>query len=427
MTWNEQAETMAKAWTEAQKKLWEDWYNLSQSTPGSTPNYADVTSQWQDMATQGFEIWTANADATAKNVTKRLFESQKAMMRFFEFTTNAWKAIAEKVEAGEDWQSVLAEYTTQLQQELIRWPEMAYNMSQDSGKLWQAYMEETQNLTLPWMKSWAQASEHFGQNGTGGLELTRLYWETYEQTFGRFLESPSLGYTREFDEKVHQGFNAWQRYRRADFEYQLVVAEAWVNLFEAFQRKLVAMTEKGESIQSLEDLANLWMNTADPVFIEVFRSEKYIQAQDKLLAETMTYRIQQREITELLLKLYDIPTRTEVDEAHRSAYNMRKEIKSLKKALVEIQKVDTSAGLDEAHQTIATLQKEVKTLKASLAQLAKDAKQIDGLRQEVEALKQTTAKAAAPAKAKRATRSSRSPSKKKKAATAKTSNSEEGS
>lgn len=33
-------------------------------------------------------------------------------------------------------------------------------------------------------------------------ELYNLYWDIYEKTFGSFLQSPSLGYTREFNNKL---------------------------------------------------------------------------------------------------------------------------------------------------------------------------------------------------------------------------------
>jgi polyhydroxyalkanoate synthesis regulator phasin len=49
----------------------------------------------------------------------------------------------------------------------------------------------------------------------------------------------------------------------------------------------------------------------------------------------MTSRLYQQQLMEVFLKMYDLPTRSEVDEIHRSIYEMRKEIKSLKKALTE--------------------------------------------------------------------------------------------
>jgi hypothetical protein len=49
------------------------------------------------------------------------------------------------------------------------------------------------------------------------------------------------------------------------------------------------------------------------------------------------YRLYQQQILEVFLKMYDLPTRTEVDEIHHSIYELLKEVKSLKKALAQPQ------------------------------------------------------------------------------------------
>jgi polyhydroxyalkanoate synthesis regulator phasin len=51
----------------------------------------------------------------------------------------------------------------------------------------------------------------------------------------------------------------------------------------------------------------------------------------------MIYRLYQQQLMEVVLKMYDLPTRGEVDEIHHSIYELRKEIKSLKKAVAEPQ------------------------------------------------------------------------------------------
>ena len=152
MDWNEQAEITAKAWAEAQKKMWESWSNLGQATSVSAPYYANITEQWQKMAAQGFEAFTANSEGIVKGTAERFFESQKAFMRFFEFSAKAWQELAQKAEAGEDWQNVLDNYTEQLRQQLIRGPEIMFNMAQDQGKMWQEFLNQSQHFSQPWLK-----------------------------------------------------------------------------------------------------------------------------------------------------------------------------------------------------------------------------------------------------------------------------------
>jgi polyhydroxyalkanoate synthesis regulator phasin len=71
----------------------------------------------------------------------------------------------------------------------------------------------------------------------------------------------------------------------------------------------------------------------DRVFAQTFRAENALEVQGNFLNSAMTYRLYQQQLMEVFLKMYDLPTRSEVDEIHRSIYELRKEIKSLKKAL----------------------------------------------------------------------------------------------
>jgi BMFP domain-containing protein YqiC len=65
----------------------------------------------------------------------------------------------------------------------------------------------------------------------------------------------------------------------------------------------------------------------------MYAAEDYVTLQHEMSAAGMRFRIQQREVVEMVLKTLDMPTRTELDDAYRSLYELRKEVKALKKAL----------------------------------------------------------------------------------------------
>jgi class III poly(R)-hydroxyalkanoic acid synthase PhaE subunit len=396
MNWNNRAEAMLKAWTEAQKKIWENWRDMAEAAPVSPFFTPGLVDQWRKMAAQGVQAWTAAAEPTAKETARRLFTIQETFVHFMEFSAKAWKAIAARIEAGEAWQSVLAEHTEQLRQQLIGSPEKLNRAARDVHELWQLYLEEIHKLAQPWLASGQEAPGRFGKAVTGDgsalIELLNYYRSLYEHSFGHLLESPSLGYTRELNEKILKGFDLWQDFHQASLDYQILLAEAWVKTFERLQHELVALAEKGEAIQSLQELVTLWNDIGDAAFIELFSSERYIRAQGRLVNTTMAYRVQQREITELFFKINDIPTRSEVDEVHRINYQQNKELKSLKKALAEIStQVGALAGdggpslrreLDEARRTIEALRQEIKDVRRTLAEVLAAANQNEALTQE---------------------------------------------
>ena len=179
MDWTKQAETMMQTWGEAQKKAWENWYDLMRGASNSNGSpfgfYPDVMKQWQEMSLQTLNAWTAGADPTAQNAARQMMASQESMMRFMQSITQAWQAIAPKVQAGEDWQSVLRDYSNQYFQSMMGAPTGFMSAGKDINELFQFYMQEWQKMSQPWMQSFLQSPTNVSHIMMGGSsELAQL-------------------------------------------------------------------------------------------------------------------------------------------------------------------------------------------------------------------------------------------------------------
>jgi class III poly(R)-hydroxyalkanoic acid synthase PhaE subunit len=168
-------------------------------------------------------------------------------------------------------------------------------------------------------------------------EVTNLYWDIYEKTFGSVLQSPSLGYAREFNNKLLKSFDAWINFSKASVDYQLMLLDVWLKASEELMRELASSEEKGETVQDWQQFLQVWSSVFDRVFAQTFRSENALEVQGNFLNSAVTYRLYQQQLMEVFLKMYDLPTRSEVDEIYRSIYELRKEIKSLKKSIEQSQ------------------------------------------------------------------------------------------
>lgn len=402
MNWSTQTEEMTKVWADAQKKLWEQWFNLAQN---GAPSPSGMFEQWQKLAADSYGSWAGTADETVRNTAERVLASQKTMMQFWEFAAKAWQDIAAKMEAGEDWQQTMQNYTDTMREQFTQSVDATFKAGQDSGTLWQIYQEQLQKMMQPWDAWWQQAPSVFSQ-AMGGKnavlpELGNLYNAVFEQVMLPFLQSPTMGLTRELEHKMRNGFVVWQAYRQADYNYQMQLIDAWILTFERVQKELTALAEQGKSIDTLEELGTLWINAAEDGFGEVLASDAYIQAQGNMVNALMRFRLFQQEMMEIVLKQMDLPTRREVDAAHRYNYEVRKEVKALKKQLVAAQGSSTDDA-KETQETIAALKKEVSNLKRQLTvakNSAKDSKTesqkaIKALQKEMEALKKAVAQPA---------------------------------
>lgn len=209
--------------------------------------------------------------------------------------------------------------------------------TQNQFELWQIYVKGLQRLAQLWAESLQQSRES-GSGVVGGyagalIELSNLYWNIYEKTFGSVLQSPNLGYAREFNNKLLKSFDAGINFSKANFDYQVVLLDVWLKAFDELMQELASSEEKGETVQDWRQLLQVWSNVFDRVFAQTFRSEDALEVQGNFLNSAMTYRLYQQQLMEVFLKMYDLPTRSKVDEIHHGIYELRKKIKSLKKAL----------------------------------------------------------------------------------------------
>jgi class III poly(R)-hydroxyalkanoic acid synthase PhaE subunit len=99
--------------------------------------------------------------------------------------------------------------------------------------------------------------------------------------------------------------------------------------------ELITLAEKGEKVRDWRQFQDIWSRVADDVFEKEFCEENNLKIRGNFLNALNTYRLYQQELTELWLKMMNMPARSEIDEMHKSIYELRKEVKALKKALAK--------------------------------------------------------------------------------------------
>lgn len=324
--------TLMDFWLDAQRQTWQRLYGATEDqTPSSLPQ---MIAQWQQAATQGFTAWLTGADPFAQVMSRQLMSAQTTMLQVIEQVSRSWQDLTPRLAAGEDQTRALREAAEQLRHQFFPEPATLARAVQESGELWRLYLEEMQQLARPWAEALHRAPGA-PPGGSALMELTSLYWDAYERSFGRLLESPRMGFSRELEEKVLRGFEAWAELRRASAHFQLVVANIWTDVFEEVLRGLAERAQADRPIQSLHELLQFWTGVADRQLEAAFSGETFLQAQRQLFNAAMRYRLHEQQIVEFGLRASYVPTRSEIDEVHRNVYELRKEVRALRKELRE--------------------------------------------------------------------------------------------
>ncbi len=355
--WLAGTEAMMKSWSEAQKLMWAPWSDLAKGQGEGDP-FAGATTEWRRLAEASLKGW--QGDALTGSVAERMMAGQGLFTGLLEHAAEAWQAVLPHLEGG-DWQGTLQQYTEAMRAQLTELPANLLGTSLESGELWSRYLGEWQKLGQLWLEP-----DSLQAGGEAQGEVTRLidrFWSAFDKTLGRAIQSPTIGYSREFNAKLLAGYSAWLEVRRTDADYQTILGELWLKAFDAMMKRLVERSQEGQPPSSAKELLSLWISTADEVFVREFATPRYIEAQGKLLNASMAHRLRERAVMEAFMDAYGLPTRTELDQTQEALYDLRREVRGLRSLKKEL---DALRSAQQDGADLAELKAELAALREAL-------------------------------------------------------------
>ena len=287
---------------------------------------------WTEIDPQAFRSWfdpigSANNNPELDFITKSFIDYQQLQFSLLKLSFDVWQGILEKFESGEDWQPTVSEYTQKLRYEFDNFFRENLKNTQDNTQLWQIYIKQivlNNTVFLNTSKLW--------------IELNNFYWNLiYQSTFGSFMQFPMLDPNAELKSKLMRTFDVWVKLYPTSLDYQMVLAEIQLQSFEEMIPELIRLAVQGEKIQDWLEFQQIWGRTYDRVFEKAFCLEDNVKIRGRFLNCINKYKLSQQELMEDWLKMMNIPVRSEVDEVHKSIYELRKEVKSLKKTLAKFE------------------------------------------------------------------------------------------
>ena len=169
-----------------------------------------------------------------------------------------------------------------------------------------------------------------------------------DDVLGRMAEGPRFADLWEIERRYAGVLQAWMNLRRCGLEHNRLVLEAWLEAARQFSEQLAA-----HGIGSLDAKAalNLWTETANRQLLETQRSEPFLQTQAALIRATTELRLAQQELVEHFGKQYGFPTRTELDDVHRTLTELRRELRAMQRQQRQAPAAPPSAAEPRKHRS----------------------------------------------------------------------------
>lgn len=159
------------------------------------------------------------------------------------------------------------------------------------------------------------------------------YLEATMREGAAWLGLPAFGFTREHQERLQALARAQLEYQQANDTYNALMRKASRSAFEIFEHKLAGHEEPGRQIDSPRALFDLWIDAAEEAYAEVALSLEFRQAYAGLANAQMRLRAAVQEQIEQASRLFDLPTRSELDGAHRKIVELERTVRRLRDAV----------------------------------------------------------------------------------------------
>jgi len=147
---------------------------------------------------------------------------------------------------------------------------------------------------------------------------------------GAWLNTPAFGFTREHQARLQALASAQMEVQQASGAYQELLLGASQAAFQRFEQRLSAHAAEGQRIETPRALFDLWVDVAEEAYAELALSAQYRTAYGNLLNAQMRLRAGiQGEVEQFCAQL-GMPTRTELDSAHRKIVELERELRRIR-------------------------------------------------------------------------------------------------
>jgi class III poly(R)-hydroxyalkanoic acid synthase PhaE subunit len=218
-------------------------------------------------------------------------------------------------------------------------------------------------------RAWKQALGAVGENpfpelframrgqGQQGLdqwiEDASPFLDAWRREAGSWLGMPAFGFAREHQERWQRMAQAQMDYQEQTSAYNALMLKAAQGAYELFERKLEERNAPDRRLTSARALFDLWIDAAEEAYAEIALSPEFRKVYGKLVDAQMRVRGGvQREVEQMTGGL-GMPTRSEIDAAHKKITQLEREMRKLRDALAAMNGGATMARTSEKPATPA--------------------------------------------------------------------------
>jgi class III poly(R)-hydroxyalkanoic acid synthase PhaE subunit len=202
------------------------------------------------------------------------------------------------------------------------------------GEREQAKQQQANDAWLSALREWLKqlqpgASGAFGGLGQDSLsETLRGMGVAQKSLMEALAKIPPLGLAGGYFEPWTELHTADAEYLKMEERFRKSLIDVHLKTLDELERRL--KSRKGGAPANERELFDLWVECGEAVFAKIAHSAEFAQLQGSL-SNAAVHRVRaQKAVLEQIARMYDMPTRAELNTVHQQLRTVRRELESLK-------------------------------------------------------------------------------------------------
>ena len=240
--------------------------------------------------------------------------------------------------------------------------------SADVAQAWREAVKGQGDGLLQWMLQGARGSTQAGAS----LPEFAAWLQQWQVQAGPWLQSPAFGPGREHQARWQSLLRAQEEYQQHSRAYVEQIQQALEQAFDLFEQRLAEHEQPGSQLTSARAMFDLWIEVAEEAYAKVAMSEPFQQVYAALGNAQMRLRAGLQREVEQMSERIGLPTRSEMDAAHRRIAELER---SLRRLQAQVAAMAGTGGVDPVAQPAPAKVKPAVRKAAKKSAPAKPAKQ----------------------------------------------------
>lgn len=146
----------------------------------------------------------------------------------------------------------------------------------------------------------------------------------------KLSEGPFFSGITDIDQRMAQLNSSWMELFKQSKLYHAIVFDRWSQAYAKFIDQLVEYKKNQTEPVAPKTLIDLWGKIANQELLELHRTEEFLDAQKAVIRASLQYRLNEKNIAEVICEALHIPTRDEVDDLHKTVTELKRELRLVK-------------------------------------------------------------------------------------------------